>query len=215
MYAPPPYRVDDLDRLYAHMDAFPFATLVRNATGGPAVAYLPLALSKSASGDAVLLGHLAKANPFWQRTEGAEVVALFSGPDGYISPSHYPSKSVHGKVVPTWNYVRVEARGRLSIETSPDRMRHYIDAPTTMMERRRENPWSANDAPADFINNLANAIVGIRIDIVSLEGSWKLDQRKAAADREGAIAGLRSEGNEDLATLMRRTSIQVSAISDR
>ncbi|HWB44629.1 MAG TPA: FMN-binding negative transcriptional regulator [Hyphomicrobiaceae bacterium] len=202
MYAPSPYRVDDVNRICALMDAFPFATLVRNDTSGPVAAYLPLARSEGASGGAVLFGHLAKANPFWLGADGAEVVALFSGPDGYISPSNYPSKQTHGKVVPTWNYVRVEVRGRLSIETSPGRLRHYMDMPTTMMERHREAPWSADDAPPDFINNLATAIVGIRIDVTSLEGSWKLDQRKAPIDRQGAIAGMRSEGNQDLANLM-------------
>lgn len=202
MYAPSAYRVDDANRLNALIDAFPFATLIRNAEAGPVIAYLPLARRRDASGGDVLIGHLAKANPFWQAGDGADVVALFSGPDGYISPSHYPSKMAHGKVVPTWNYVRVEARGKLSIETSPGQMRHYMDLPTSMMERRREAPWSASDAPADFINNLVNAIVGIRIDITSVEGSWKLDQRKAPADREGAIAGLRREGNHDLADLM-------------
>lgn len=202
MYAPPAYRVDDASRLNALIDAHPFATLIRNHNTGPIIAYLPLARRPETSGAMALIGHLARANPFWQDADGAEVVALFSGPDGYISPSNYPSKHIHGKVVPTWNYVRVEARGRLSIETSPDRLRHYMDAPTAMMEQHRELPWSADDAPADFVANLANAIVGIRVEITSLEGSWKLDQRKALIDREGAIAGLRSEGNEDLAKLM-------------
>lgn len=201
MYAPPHYRVDDIDRISSLIEAHPFATLVANgAASGPVVAYLPLALERG--GGHVLIGHLARANPFWEAADGGEVVAIFSGSDAYISPSHYPSKKVHGKVVPTWNYVRVEARGRLAIESSPERLRRYIDAPTALMERDRAAAWSAEDAPPDFITKLSHAIVGVRIDVVSLEGAWKLDQRKSASDRAGAIAGLRSEGKERVAALM-------------
>lgn len=202
MYAPTPYRVDDTSRIFALIDAFPFATLVRNGADGPIAAYIPLARSQDTSGAAVLIGHLARANPFWQDADGTEIVALFSGPDGYISPSTYPSKLAHGKVVPTWNYVRAEVRGKLSIETAPERLRRYMDLPTLLMEHRREAPWSVDDAPAEFIKNLANALVGVRINITAIEGSWKLDQRKTLTDREGAIAGLRSSGNDELANAM-------------
>jgi transcriptional regulator len=205
MYAPPPYRVDDPDRLCTLIDARPFATLVRNDANGPSAAYLPLARDPSSS-DLVLIGHLAKANPFWQGADGGQVVALFLGPDGYISPSSYPSKMEHGRVVPTWNYLRIEARGVLSIETSPDRMRRHVELPTSLMEQDRNPPWSVGDAPGDFVERLSNAIVGVRIDVTSLEGSWKLDQRKSARDREGAIAELRAHGSIALADAMREAS---------
>lgn len=200
MYAPPHYRVDDIDRISSLIQAHPFATLVANGASGPIVAYLPLALEYG--GGHGLIGHLARANPFSEAADGGGVVAIFAGPDAYIPPSYYPSKQAHGKVVPTWNYVRVEARGRLAIERSPEKLRHYIDAPTTLMEQGREAAWSADDAPSDFITKLSHAIVGVRIEVASLAGSWKLDQSKSEPDRAGAIAGLRAEGKERVADLM-------------
>lgn len=202
MYAPDPYRVDDQDRLFALIDAFPFAALARSGPAGPVIAHLPLALDRDGVGAPALVGHLARANPFLEGAAGQEVVALFSGPDGYISPSTYPSKAIHGKAVPTWNYVRVEARGRLCLETDPARLLPYVEAPTAMMERRREAPWSVKDAPAAYVEALCAAIVGVRIALSACVGAWKLDQRKSPADRQGAIEGLRSQGQDVLARLM-------------
>lgn len=202
MYAPSHYRMSEPHKLHALMDAFPFATLVRNGANGPVLAQAPLARMTTPAGSLALIGHVARSNPFWDTSDGTLVVAAFAGPDAYISPSHYPSKAVRGEVVPTWNYLRVEARGILSVEASPERLRPYIDAPTAMMEQGRPNAWSAADAPEPFIEKLCRAIIGIRIEVLTLEGAWKLDQRKALADRQGAIEGLRREGQILLADAM-------------
>ena len=202
MYTPSAYRTDDPVKLGRAIDAFPFAALARNGPAGPVFAYAPLAREVVDGETAALVGHLARTNPFWRDASGEHVAALFSGPHGYISPSHYPSKAEHGKAVPTWNYLRIEARGTLSVETDPAKIRQYFDMPTGMMEQYQDKPWSADDAPGDYIQKLAHAIVGIKIRVSSIEGSWKLGQTHSAADRQGAIEGLRREGNIALAEKM-------------
>ena len=205
MYVPPPYAQTDAAALLSLVQAYPFATIAINGADGPLLAHAPLAAEMSADGEIrSLIGHVARANPFWRAADagGAAAVALFSGPDGYVSPGFYPSKLEHGRVVPTWAYARIEARGVLRVETDPARLRPYVDAPTALMEDGRAAPWSADDTQSDYIATLLGRIVGLRIDITSVAGSWKLDQKKSAADRAGSAAGLRAEGKSDIASLI-------------
>lgn len=206
MYVPPPYAQNDIAALRALIVANPFATLAVNGADGPLLAFAPLVAETNPEGGiTALVGHVARANPFWRAAadnNGAAAVAVFSGPDGYISPGYYPSKAEHGRVVPTWAYARIEARGILRVETDPARLRPYVDAPTLLAEGGRAAPWSVDDAPSDHIAMLLGRIVGLRIDVASFAGSWKLDQKKSVADRAGAAAGLREDGNPDIASLI-------------
>src|SRR5690606_6494337 len=119
-----------------------------------------------------LTGHLARANPFWTGlAEEHEALAIFTGPDAYASPSMYPSKRAHGKVVPTWNYARIEARGHLTVETDPAAIRRYIEDLTTAFEHDRAEPWALDDAPAGYVEKLQHAIVGLRMEVTAIGGA--------------------------------------------
>jgi len=141
-----------------------------------------------------LLGHVALANPQW-RSAGPETVALaiVHGPQAYISPSWYPSTARHGKVVPTWNYVSVHITGRLTIHRDPEWLRDVVSRLTSRHEAGRPSPWRVSDAPGDFIDGQLRAIVGVEVAIAAVEAKEKLSQNRDAADRAGALEGLRHE----------------------
>jgi transcriptional regulator len=207
MYNPPAFAKDDPAALLEAVSAHPFATLVVNGAQGPVAAYAPLAAEVDGEGQIVgLVGHVARANPFWQGADQAPVLAIFAGPDGYVSPSFYPSKEEHGRVVPTWNYVRIEARGTLTVERDPARLRAFIDAPTALMEAQRARPWSAADAPEDYLESQLRGIVGVRLSVTEIHGKWKLSQNKSPADQEGVIRGVRADGLTTLAMTMLQSS---------
>lgn len=190
--------------------AWPLATLCLNGPDGPIAAHAPMVGEAGPDGGLrALTGHIARANPFWRGVgpEGAPALALFRGEDAYVSPSAYPSKAAHGRVVPTWNYRAVEVRGRLTVETDPDRMDPYLRRPTDMMEADRQRPWAVDDAPEDYLAAMARGVVGLRIAVTAVEGIAKLSQNRDAADHAGVIADF--ETREDpaarrLAALMRQ-----------
>lgn len=205
MHAPSHFRQSDPQAIAALLQAHPFASIAVNGADGPQVAHAPLLPLYSEDGTLLSLsGHVSRTNPFWKSAGGAACVAIFSGPDAYVSPSFYASKAAHGRVVPTWNYVRAEARGRIIVFEDRTRLRALIDALTAMMEAERPAPWAVTDAPADYIDAMLGAIVGFEICEVSIEGAWKLSQNRNAADQEGARAGLFADGRSDLAALMPR-----------
>lgn len=210
MYAQGPFRIADGAEAAELMRASPLATLCLNGPDGPIAAQAPLVGEVGPDGALVALtGHIARANPFWRGVgpEGAPALVLFRGEDAYVSPSAYPSKAAHGRVVPTWNYLAVEVRGVLTVETDPERMDPYLRQPTEMMEAGRARPWSVDDAPADYLAAMARGVVGIRIAVASVEAMAKLSQNRDAADLAGVIADF--ETREDpaarsLAALMRQ-----------
>lgn len=183
--------------------AHPFAMMAVNGDRGPVSAHAPLKPVLNEVGMLVsLIGHVARANPFWAAAKNAHALVMFAGPDGYVSPSHYPSKHEHGRVVPTWNYVRIEARGVVSVEEDPAKLNPYVEAPTAMMEAGRAEPWRLADAPDAYIEALQRAIVGVRIQIDDVVATYKLSQNKPIADRAGAAQGLREAGASAIADLM-------------
>ncbi len=117
-------------------------------------------------------------------------MALFSGPDGYVSPAWYAAKREHGKVVPTWNYVAVHAYGVVRFTDDSAYLRRHLDELTDRHEAGREHPWATSDAPAAFVEQLARAIVGVEIELTRLEGKWKMSQNRSAADIDGVVRGL-------------------------
>jgi transcriptional regulator len=141
-----------------------------------------------------LLGHISRANPQWRETAPEiEALAIFTGPDAYISPGWYPSKQETGKVVPTWNYVAVHAYGTIEFFDEADALRDVVNRLTNRQEAGRDEPWAVTDAPDDFVQAMLKGIVGFRLPIARLEGKWKMSQNRNAADRDGAIAGLKAE----------------------
>ena len=191
MPAPAAFAVDDPQALVAFLRAHPLVMLVVNGEGGPVCAHAPVAVVCDEAGAPVeLVGHVARANPFWRAAQDAQALAVFTGADAYVSPSFYPSKAEHGRVVPTWNYLRAEVRGEIAIEPDPAKMRPYLDLPTASQEAARVAAWAVDDAPADYVARMSAAVVGLRLRINSAKGAFKLSQNKDEADHAGVVAGL-------------------------
>ncbi len=191
MYTPPAFREDDPASLRQIIRAARLATLVTATADGPVATPLPLFLDATEGEHGVLYGHLARANPQWTAPPIGPALAMFAGPDAYVSPSWYASKQEHGKVVPTWNYVAVHAYGPVEFFEEAGRLREAVARLTDLHEQDRAEPWSVEDAPAAFIAAQLRGIVGVRLPIARLEGKRKMSQNRPEADREGVAAGLR------------------------
>ena len=206
MYLPSAFRQDDLAELHAQMQASPFALLTSAGAAGVQASHLPLLLAPDEGEFGTLYGHFARANPHWRDLQdGAEALAVFSGPDAYISPGWYPAKAEHGKVVPTWNYIAVHARGPVELIEEPERLLQIVSRLSDQHESGRERPWAVSDAPREYLDSMLRAIVGFALPIRRLEGKWKLGQNRSAADQAGVRDGLAastSPGDRELATRM-------------
>jgi transcriptional regulator len=182
--------------LHGLISRFPLATLVAATPRGLDANHIPLVLDDARGERGTLRGHVAHANPFWREIEaGSAVLAIFQGDDRYISPSWYPTKRENGKVVPTWNYAVVHARGRIEWHHDPAWLRGLVETLTDLHESANAEPWRVADAPPEFIDGLLRGIVGFEIPIASLEGKWKVSQNRTAADRAAVVAELRARGD--------------------
>ena len=192
MYQVAAFREERIDVMHALIRAHPLAALVTGAGGILEANHLPLLIDPLPSPQGTLRGHVARANPLWRQVQKAEAEALvvFQGPQVYVTPSWYPEKRASGKVVPTWNYAVVHARGPLIIHDDRDWLRDLVSRLTRQQEAGRAQPWGIADAPADYIERMLGAIVGIEIPISRIEGKWKVSQNRADADRAGVVDGL-------------------------
>ena len=193
MYQPAHFVERDADTLLALMKAHPLATLVR-AGAELAADILPLEVDRVGETWRVT-GHVARGNPLWREADGQSVLLLFQGPQAYVSPNWYPSKSQHGKAVPTWNYTMVQVRGTLRATQDPEWLRAFVTRLTERHEGGRAVPWHVSDAPPDYIDAMLKAIVGIEIEVTSVEGKFKLSQNRDAADRTGVVLGLEADAS--------------------
>jgi transcriptional regulator len=197
MYLPAHFEEKRPEVLHALLLEHPLGLLVtQDAAGELAANTVPFVLDADpAGGPGILRAHVARANPLWRdaRTDRDSLV-VFQGPQAYISPGFYPSKAQHGKVVPTWNYVIVQGRGRLRAVDDAPWLRAFVTRLTDRHEAPREQPWKVTDAPDDYVTSMLRAIVGIEIELVSLVGKWKVSQNRSAADRDGVARGLRNAG---------------------
>ncbi len=198
MYVPRHFAVADLARIAEFVDAAQSATLVTFdgtrpiATLLPVIWERPTALAEGAWGR--LLGHIAIANDQWQTAApGAEALAIVTGPQAYISPSWYESKTRHGRVVPTWNYEVVHLTGAVRFHQDADWLRDVVTRLTRRHESVRAQPWAVSDAPPEYIDGQLRAIVGVELTIASVEAKQKLSQNRSEQDRAGVVAGLRAE----------------------
>jgi len=167
------------------------ATLVTLNGGSLRASILPMLFDPADGLHGTLRGHLARGNPQWRDFDAAVgALAIFDGPDAYITPAWYEEKRATGKVVPTWNYVTIQARGPLRLRHEPDWLVPHVRRLVERHEAARTEPWSVDDAPAGYIENQARAIVGLELEIVSLEAKRKLSQNRSAADVVGVIEGL-------------------------
>lgn len=202
MYTPSHFEESRQSVLHSLMRAHPLAALVAETSHGISAEHIPVLVLESDEGNGVLQGHVARANPFWQEvSDGSEVLVIFQGPNGYISPKFYPSKRERGNVVPTWNYLVVQARGRIRWHEEPDWLRGHLEATTNTHEGAIE-PWRVSDAPSDFIERMLLGIVGFEIPMSELKGKWKLSQNRSEGDRRGVIAGLRGQSSASAADML-------------
>ena len=202
MYVPTHFAQPDVDALHALMRAYPLATLATLGAQGLDANLVPLMWADDGTPHGVLRGHVARANPVWREAvPGTEALAIFHGPNAYISPSWYPSKRETGKVVPTWNYAIVQARGALRAIDDAAWLRELVEALTRTHEASMPQPWAVGDAPPDYIVRMLDAIVGIELTLTSLQGKWKTSQNQPAVNRAGVVDGLRRRDGVDDAAM--------------
>jgi transcriptional regulator len=179
------------------------AELITFGSGGIEASFLPLQLNDDAT---VLRGHFARANQQWKRVDTSiEALACWRGPDTYISPSLYPTKQEHGKVVPTWNFITIQVRGTVIIHDDRQWVELLVRSLTAQHEATSAVPWSIDDAPRDYIDSMLAAIVGVELQITSIEAKWKLSQNKTPLEITGVIGGLQNStarGAKEIATAM-------------
>jgi len=203
MYQPQHFREDDPTIQHALIRAHPLGLLVTSGDKGLEANLIPFVIDPPAGERGMLLGHLARPNPQWRSFDpGVDVLVVFQGPEGYITPSWYATKAESGKVVPTWNYVVVQVHGRMRFTEDAVWLRSQIESLTRLQEGNRGHPWHVSDAPAGYVEAQIRGIVGLEIEISQIEGKWKVSQNRPAADRPGIIAGLRTEGQADMADLV-------------
>ena len=204
MYAPHQFREERRDILVAAMRDIQLAAVVTSGPDGLVATHVPVVVREQAD-DLVLEFHVARQNPHWQLA-GANSLMIFQGPQAYIHPGWYESKAEHGRVVPTWTYVMVHAHGLLEAMRTEGELLSHLNQLTDQNEARREKPWAVQDAPEKYIHGMTRAIVGLRMTVQKLEGSWKLNQHKNEADRTGVISGLSVESDpqaNSISALMR------------
>jgi transcriptional regulator len=208
MYLPKHFEETRVEVLHGLIRAYPLGTLVTLTASGLDANHIPFEVDPEPVPFGTLRGHVARANPLWREAaERPDALVIFQGPDTYVSPAWYPTKAETGKVVPTWNYAVVHAHGAIRAIDDPAWLRSFVATLTTRHEAERPDPWHVTDAPADYIDAMVRAIVGIEIPIARLVGKWKVSQNRVAQDRDGVVAGLRREGGEPrvaMADLVRR-----------
>lgn len=197
MYLPKHFEEARIDALHQLVREYPLGTLVTLVDNRLEANHIPFLLQADPLPHGALHGHIARANPLWrQLAADAQALVIFQGPQTFISPSWYSSKRETGKVVPTWNYVVVHAHGHIRIMDDPGWVRAHVEELTNRHESRRPAPWKVTDAPADFIQTMVRAVVGVEVAIEQLQGKWKVSQNRPAKDRAGVVNGLRQEGGD-------------------
>jgi transcriptional regulator len=195
MYRPPAFREDRLDVLHTLIRSHPLGTIVTAGAGGLIANLIPFTLDAVRGDKGVLRAHLAKGNEQIGVLRSVdEALVIFQGAESYITPSWYASKAEHGRVVPTWNYVVVQAWGRPEVIDDAAWLRTQIDELTHAHEDARAKPWRVSDAPDGYVDSQVKGIIGLEIPIARIEGKWKASQNRPEADRAGVVAGLTTEG---------------------
>lgn len=197
MYVPKHNEVLDTALMHDLMRSHPLGAWVTHDDGGLAANHIPFLLDPSRGEFGTLMGHVARANPVWQSfSKSVDSLVIFQGPQAYVTPSWYPAKREHGRVVPTWNYVVVHAHGMPRVIEDRDWLVRHVEQQTSVRESGQEMPWKVTDAPTDFIDAMLRAIVGIEIPLTRLTGKWKVSQNRPEADRQGVVNGLLAQGDD-------------------
>lgn len=198
MYIPTYHEQVDIDAAYTLIDTYPLGAWVAPGEIGLIANHIPFVLDRTRGNFGTLIGHVSRANAIWRHVSTVESsVVLFQGPQAYISPSWYPEKVKHGKVVPTWNYAVVHAHGVPRVIHDEMWLRDMLSRLTAANEKTQPAPWKISDAPDDYIASLLRAIVGIEIPIEKIEAKLKASQDEALQNRLGTVHGLNALGNKN------------------
>jgi transcriptional regulator len=202
MYLPKLFAQKDIGLLQAHIQQYPFGTLATAIGGIPQMNHLPFYFDIASN---CLQAHIPKVNPLYAQVQAwlkdpvnsqdLPVLIAFQGPDAYITPSWYPSKLEHGKVVPTWNYAVVHAKGRLKLQEDKDWLTHHLTNLTNQQEPRRNSTWEMTDAPVDYTDGMMRVLCGLEITVDELLGKYKVSQNREKQDQAGVLQHL--EQSED------------------
>lgn len=197
MQQPPIFREQRIDIMQQMISSQPFASLISLQQGDIVADHLPLVLHPELSEQGMLRGHISRGNPINKLLDQeTEVLVIFQGPHHYVTPSWYASKAEHEKVVPTWNYIVVHARGKLKLHQQADWILAHLTELTDRQEQGRPIPWKVSDAPDEFIARQLRGIVGVEIEITALQGTWKASQNKSMSDNQGISQGLLAERSD-------------------
>lgn len=206
MYLPQHFAESRTEELHRLIHEHPLGTLVTHTARGLDANHIPFELEAGRGACGTLQAHIARANPLWTEVaDGAEVMVVFRGAHGYISPNWYPSKHETHRHVPTWNYEVVHAHGRLRVIDDKKFVRALVARLTRRHEGTQPRPWRMGDAPRDYLEQMLEMIVGLEVEVTRLEGKRKLGQNREARDREGAVQALQDSGQAELASAMART----------
>ena len=198
MYVPQHFEETRPEVLHRLIREHGLAALVTLGSDGLNANHIPLELDPAPPPFGILRGHVARGNPVWRDySRDVEALAVFQGPQAYISPSWYQTKRETGKVVPTYNYIVVHAYGPMRIIEDRTWLRGLVERLTNRYEAGRAEPWKVTDAPADFVEQMLGAIVGIEIPLTRLVGKWKASQNRPSPDRDGVVTGLREMNDRD------------------
>jgi transcriptional regulator len=217
MYTPHQFDESRLPVLHEAIQRTRLATLVTMTRDGLVATHLPLLLDPDRGPNGTLVGHIARANFQWRDSvSDADALAIFMGPEAYISPSWYATKRETGKVVPTWNYIAVHAYGRAEFFDDAERLRAIVTRLTDAHEAASAAPWRVTDAPPRYIDLELKAIVGVEVPIRHLDGKWKLNQNRQAADRHGVIDALEArDENTDAGVAQAMREVEARLERDR
>ncbi|WP_424983748.1 FMN-binding negative transcriptional regulator [Maritalea sp. S77] len=197
MYQPPAFKEERPEVLQQLVQSHPLAMLACNGKGVPIVNHVPMIWAGEMQRP-ILLAHLAKGNDLIKQIfDGQEALAVFQGATHYITPSWYPGKKEHGKVVPTYNYMVAHLRGTLHFHEDTGWLLNQLNGLTNQMESGRDGPWSVDDAPEAFTERQLKGIYGVELRVTEMVGKWKVSQNRAVADQQSVAAGLRGEGNDE------------------
>lgn len=206
MHKPRHFEESRLEVLHGILRDHPFATLVTRLPDGPLIDHIPLVLEPERGEYGTLRGHVARGNPLVKRLaelEGVDATGIFMAAQHYISPSWYPSKRTDPRVVPTWNYVVVHTHGKIRLVDDPKWVLNMVNDLTDQHESGRPGRWHMSDAPADYLEKMAGAIVGVELVIDRMEGKVKASQNRSAEDRAGVVRGLVMEDSESASAMSR------------
>jgi transcriptional regulator len=208
MYVPKHFEVTDINAIHELIHDYPLATLVTTSEHGLNANHIPMHFTVMPKPYGTLQGHVARSNPLLGDIDrDNQSLAIFHGPNAYITPSWYETKKEHGKVVPTWNYVVVHAYGILQIVDNPEWLRTQLETLTDQNESQFSEPWAVTDAPSEFTEKLFESIVGIEMKITKLLGKWKVSQNQPLENQLSVIKGLKDNQQQEMADLIKKNEL--------